>query len=62
VLIIQGIQDERVPVGGARQVAEILGDRASYVEVEGDHFMIIKQPARVQDALAGWLESREAMK
>lgn len=60
VLIIQGAHDERVPAAQVRPIAESIGDRATYVELEGDHFMIIKQPALVQDALAAWLESREA--
>lgn len=62
VLIIQGAQDERVPAGAVRQVAETIGDQATYVELEGDHFMIIKQPEPVQEALATWLQSREATK
>ena len=62
VLIIQGTQDERVPAGAVRPVAEVIGDQATYVELEGDHFMIIKQPALVQDVLATWLEGRDAIK
>jgi pimeloyl-ACP methyl ester carboxylesterase len=61
-LIIQGTQDERVPAAQIRPIAESIGDQATYVELEGDHFMIIKQPARVQEALAAWLESRETGK
>jgi alpha/beta superfamily hydrolase len=62
VLIMQGTQDERVPAAQTRPIAESIGEQATYIELEGDHFMIIKQPARVQEALAAWLESREAGK
>jgi pimeloyl-ACP methyl ester carboxylesterase len=62
VLIIQGTQDERVPAAQTRPIAGSIGDQATYVELEGDHFMIIKQPALVQGALAAWLESLEAGK
>lgn len=60
VLIIEGAQDERVPVQAARQFAEEVGDLGTYVELEGDHFLIIKQPKAVQDAIAGWLERQES--
>ncbi|HEX5808072.1 MAG TPA: alpha/beta hydrolase, partial [Anaerolineales bacterium] len=62
VLIIQGEQDERVPAAQVRAIAETLGDRARYVDLKGDHFMIIKQPGPVQQALAAWLESLETQK
>jgi pimeloyl-ACP methyl ester carboxylesterase len=56
VLILQGIQDQRVPAAGVRQVAKAIGDLGAYVELEGDHFMIIKQPELVQRAITIWLE------
>ena len=62
VLIIQGAQDERVPAAQVRPIAESIGDRATYVELEGDHFMIIKQPMLVQEALSAWLESLETIR
>jgi pimeloyl-ACP methyl ester carboxylesterase len=57
VLIIQGAQDERVPAQHVRQVAGVIGDSGTYVEVEGDHFMIMKQPKAVQSAMTNWLET-----
>ena len=60
ILIIQGVHDERVPVEGVRPIAEIIGDRGTYVEVEGDHFMILKQPKAVRNAIAVWLENIES--
>ena len=62
VLIIQGSQDERMPVTQARQIAEEIGNAATYVELEGDHFLIMKQPRLVQDAIAQWLEQFEERK
>ena len=60
ILIIQGAQDERVPAAGVRPIAEIIGDRGTYVELQGDHFMIIKQPASVQNAITDWLDDQES--
>jgi pimeloyl-ACP methyl ester carboxylesterase len=57
VLIIQGTQDERMPATEARQTAEIIGDLGMYVELDSDHFLIMKQPDLVQDALANWLKN-----
>lgn len=62
VLIIEGAQDERVPVQAARQFAEEVGDLGTYVELEGDHFLIIKQPGEVQRAIEEWLEEQESRK
>jgi pimeloyl-ACP methyl ester carboxylesterase len=56
ILIIQGTQDERMPASEARQIAEAIGDSGTYVELDSDHFLIMKQPDAVQDALANWLE------
>jgi pimeloyl-ACP methyl ester carboxylesterase len=60
VLIIEGAQDERVGVATARQFSAEVGDIGTYVEVEGDHFLIIKQPEEVQRAVAEWLEEQES--
>ena len=59
VLIIQGAQDNRVRAAMVRQTAKDVGGQATYVELEGDHFMIIKQPRLVQDALTAWLQKQE---
>jgi len=40
-----------------RQIAEVIGGLGTYVELEGDHFMIMKQPELMQDAITVWLES-----
>ena len=59
VLILEGLQDERIPVAYARQVAAEIGDLGTYVELNGDHFLIMKQPAAVQNAISKWLETQE---
>ena len=60
ILILQGAQDERIPAVRARQVAKEIGDLGTYVEVDGDHFLIMKHPLLVQNAIAKWLEEHEA--
>ena len=62
VLIIQGSQDERMPVTQARQVAVEIGEAGTYAELDGDHFLIMKQPRLVQDAIAQWLQQFEERK
>jgi esterase/lipase len=62
VLVIQGRGDERMPVEAARQFVGALGDLATYVELDADHFLIVKQAAQVQTALADWLQQQEAIR
>ena len=62
VLIIEGAQDERVGVMAARQFAAEVGDLGTYAELEGDHFLIMKQPEAVQLAITQWLEEQESQK
>jgi len=62
VLVIQGVQDERMPVTQARQIAETIADSGTYVELDGDHFLIMKQSDLVRNALAVWLEDQEGNK
>jgi pimeloyl-ACP methyl ester carboxylesterase len=59
VLVIQGTQDERIPVESVRPVVEDIGDLGTYVELDADHFLIMKQPSRVQYAVVQWLEKFE---
>jgi len=59
VLVIQGTLDERVPVSDARQFADDIGELGTYVELNADHFLIMKQPEHVQAALAQWLADRQ---
>jgi len=57
VLVIQGIEDERMPVGLARQFVAELGTQATYVELEADHFLIMKQSEQLQASLGAWLKN-----
>ena len=59
VLVIEGLQDERVPAEFVRPMAEQIGESATYVELEGDHFLIMKHPNAVQDAITNWLAKLE---
>jgi pimeloyl-ACP methyl ester carboxylesterase len=61
VLIIEGRQDTRVPPEGVRQIAQVIGGSGSYVEMEGDHFLIMKHPTSVQDAITNWLNKIEGI-
>ena len=61
ILIIQGRQDERVPAELVRPIASAIGELGTYVELEGDHFMIMKQPKAVQNAIVDWLDKQEPM-
>jgi dienelactone hydrolase len=56
VLIVQAAQDERVSAEWSRRHAAAIGEAGTYVEVEGDHFMIMKQPELMQNAITSWLE------
>jgi pimeloyl-ACP methyl ester carboxylesterase len=62
VLIIQGAQDERMSAARARQIAQEIGTLSTYVELTGDHFLIMKQPRLVQEAIVQWLEKFEQRK
>lgn len=58
ILLIQGTQDERMPAASARQIAEEIGSLVTYIEIDSDHFLIMKQPELVQNAIAAWLENQ----
>ena len=62
VLVIQGSQDDRMPAAEARLVTQAIGDLATYVELDSDHFVIMKLPVAVQDALAAWLADQDSGK
>ena len=59
VLVIQGANDERIPVEAARQFVADLGEGVTYVELEADHFLIMKQTQAVQEAISAWLLEQE---
>jgi pimeloyl-ACP methyl ester carboxylesterase len=57
-LIIEGTEDERVPVEAALQFVNDVGDLGTHVEINSDHFLIIKEPAMAQRAIATWLKNQ----
>jgi hypothetical protein len=57
---LQGALDERMTAPGARQAAAQIGGAAQYVELDADHFLIVKQTEAVQAALGAWLAAQEA--
>jgi pimeloyl-ACP methyl ester carboxylesterase len=62
MLILQGRQDERIPAAYARQIADGIGKAGTYVEVDGDHFLIMKNSILVENAIEKWLEEQETEK
>ena len=58
VLIIEGTQDERVPPAVAHEFVSEVGVLGTYVEIDSDHFLIMKQPKQVQNAISLWLKSQ----
>lgn len=60
ILIIEGTQDERVPLYVALQFAQDVGNLGTYVAIDSDHFLIMKEPELVQVEIAKWLESKVA--
>jgi pimeloyl-ACP methyl ester carboxylesterase len=59
VLVIQGTNDERMSVEGARRFVQEVGPQATYAELQADHFLIMKQPQPVQEAISAWLKGQE---
>jgi predicted esterase len=55
-LLIQGAHDTRMPADIMRAYA---GDDATYIELDSDHFMMLKQADAVYDSINTWLEHQE---
>jgi fermentation-respiration switch protein FrsA (DUF1100 family) len=60
VLVVQGKNDERVPMWVAEQYATAAGAASTYLLLEGDHFVLLRQADRVQSAIADWIILQEA--
>jgi surfactin synthase thioesterase subunit len=60
VLTIQGARDTRMPADLMRAYAERMGENTTYVELDGDHFMMLKQAEAVHQAINTWLANQEA--
>jgi pimeloyl-ACP methyl ester carboxylesterase len=58
-LVVQGKNDERIPAGMVERYVAAAGSKATYLPLEGDHFVLLKQADQVQEAIAGWLVQQE---
>ncbi|MBK9710914.1 MAG: alpha/beta hydrolase [Kouleothrix sp.] len=58
-LIIQGLQDERMPAALAQQYSRRAGPLGSYYGVDGDHFVLLKQADAIGQVIADWLSEQE---
>jgi len=61
-LIVQGRDDERMPATLARAFAQRAGTRATYVELPGDHFVLVEHADEVRQRITAWLEQVEAVR
>jgi pimeloyl-ACP methyl ester carboxylesterase len=59
VLLIHGEGDERIPISLARDYAAHIGTQATLVEFPGDHFLLAKDAAEVQQTITDWLTAQE---
>jgi predicted esterase len=59
VLLIHGDGDERIPISLARDYAARIGDQATLAEFPGDHFLLAKEAAEVQQTITNWLITQE---
>ena len=59
-LIVHGREDERIRAAGARAYARQLDERATYVELEGTHFVLALRADEVREAISAWLRQQEA--
>ena len=60
VLVVQGKNDERIPMAVAERYVTAVGAASTYLLLEGDHFVLLKQADRVQGAIADWIALQEA--
>jgi hypothetical protein len=60
VLVVQGKYDERIPMEVAERYVTAAGAASTYLLLEGDHFVLLRQADRVQGAIADWITLQEA--
>jgi hypothetical protein len=58
-LLVQGTRDTMMPTRSMRALAERIGSRATYVEVDSGHFAFLDRHAECERAIAAWLRQRE---
>lgn len=59
VLVIQGRGDERIPASLSERYVAAAGATATYLPLEGDHFVLLKQSDQIQDTMVNWLLAQE---
>jgi pimeloyl-ACP methyl ester carboxylesterase len=60
VLIIEGTQDERMPVELTQRYAGNAGANATLRLFDSDHFLLAKRPDEVEEVVTDWLVEQEA--
>jgi len=60
VLVVQGKDDERIPRSVVEQYVAAVGASGTYLLLEGDHFVLLRQADQVQGAIADWVIQQEA--
>jgi pimeloyl-ACP methyl ester carboxylesterase len=55
VLVLQGRRDALVPARLARAYARRAGAHARYVELDGDHFVLVERAGEARAAIADWI-------
>jgi pimeloyl-ACP methyl ester carboxylesterase len=60
VLVVQGTEDERIPRRVVERYVAAVGATSTYVLLEGDHFVLLKQADQVQATIADWILQHEA--
>ena len=59
-LIVQGSDDERMPAALAQAFARRAGTQATYVELSGDHFVLVERADELRQRITAWFERVEA--
>lgn len=55
VLVLAGSRDERMPADMLQSYATQIGDQATFVQLDADHFMLVKQFDAVRQHIDSWL-------
>jgi pimeloyl-ACP methyl ester carboxylesterase len=59
-LIVQGRDDERMPAALAQAFVQRVGTQATYVELPGDHFVLVERADELRQRITAWFERVEA--
>ena len=58
-LLVQGRHDSMMPTASMRDIAERMGQRATYVELDTGHFAFLDRHIESERAISEWLRERE---